>query len=260
MNKKANQKKVLGILLIIIGLGSLGAGIFCLTTSKEKEAFTEKTSTPIESRQLSQLSLAAEGNAYINSDVTSETTQFSTPSVTPSSNISEQKEVKDKSESSTNTETSDNHTKGVEFEKYVVGRFGTKYWSIQDWRGDKGVDGRYAEANTYPDLEMKLSLKGKEHIIAVECKWRSSFNEEGKIKWSYPEQIKRYNSFSASRQIPVFVFIGIGGTPGDPDKLYIVPLKRLSSHYISRNELSKYEMKSKRQIFYDAKTGDFRRD
>lgn len=256
MNNKDNQKKVLGIILIIIGVVSVGAGIIYLVSSKKPDSSLEEFTVATESRPSQQPSietdliagLSSESGALAIQDVSSSSHKFEHDTPEGSADVSD------------NEASEDNYAKGIQFEEYVVSRFGTKSWTIKDWRGDKGVNGRYAEANMYPDLEMKLKVKDIEYVIAIECKWRSSFDSKDKIKWSYPDQIERYNSFSASRDIPVFVFIGIGGTPSNPEQLYVVPLKQLTSPNVHQSELSKYMMKSQRQFFYDVSSGDFRRN
>ncbi len=256
MYNQGNQKKVLGLILIIIGIGSLGAGIFCLMTPGQHETAPEAPPVVTASSRSPHTFPEVESGETIESEAAASPS----PEVASIGNVEASVSDDGRAEASENGAPQDNHAKGVEFEEYVVSRFGTKSWTIKDWRGDKGVNGRYAEANTYPDLEMKLKVKDAEYVIAVECKWRSSFDSEGKIKWSYPDQIKRYNSFAAARNIPVFVFIGVGGTPSKPGKLYIVPLKELSSHYARQSDLSKFEVKTQRQFFYDASSGDFRRN
>jgi hypothetical protein len=43
------------------------------------------------------------------------------------------------------------------------------------WRSDKYSNGRYAESNRYPDLELKQVNLHQEMDFAVECKWRKQF-------------------------------------------------------------------------------------
>ena len=107
---------------------------------------------------------------------------------------------------------------------------------------------------------MKLSLKDSEHLIAIECKWRKQSERDGNIKWSYPEQIKRYNEYSSSKDIPVFIALGIGGTPSSPEKVYLIPLADLHSPTINLSDYSKYLVTSERTFFYDTTKQDFKRN
>ena len=235
------NKKVLGISLIIAGVGCITAGAFCL-----KPSASSKADSPAPSATTITADATTSATEQITAPATETATQPATQPQTPAK--------------AQDAEEADNHAKGQAFEQYVVSRFGKKYWSINEWRSDKGVDGRYAESNMNPDLEMKLKLKDGEHLVAIECKWRKSVPANGKVKWSYPEQIKRYNAYSQSKGIPVFVAIGLGGTPSAPAHLYMVPLSALKEPQVGMSTLAQYEMKSDRQFFYDAAKQDFKRN
>ena len=120
----------------------------------------------------------------------------------------------------------DNHTKGVAFERFVVGHFDKHYFELIDWRGDKYHEGVYPLSNCYPDLVMRY--RPAQIQFAVECKWRQNFYEYFDKKDH--DQINNYKKFSAEKKMKVFLVIGIGGTPHYPDNLYIVPLRDVSSY------------------------------
>lgn len=162
------------------------------------------------------------------------------------------KEDNSPSSQTENPEEPDSYAKGLKFEKYVVGKFSKKYWKIKDWRSDKGMDDRYAESSKYPDLEMELDLKGSKHVVAIECKWRSGVKSDGKIKWSYPEQRKRYLKYQQETGTPVFVAIGVGGTPDSPKKVYIVPLAELNSCEVNVSDIDRFYHSPESNFFYDA--------
>ncbi len=41
-----------------------------------------------------------------------------------------------------------------------------------------------------------------------------------------PESLAAYHEFSEERNWPVFIVLGIGGTPSEPDDIYIISLKK----------------------------------
>jgi hypothetical protein len=47
-----------------------------------------------------------------------------------------------------------------------------------------------------------------------------SFND-GKIKWARHKQIANYLDYQKQKTIPVFIAIGIGGEPYNPEKLFV---------------------------------------
>jgi hypothetical protein len=125
-----------------------------------------------------------------------------------------------------------NYQKGTGFEAYVAGLFTRRsdYFAISDWTRDnhdksKGI---YVESNTNPDLVIRYIPTNEK--FAVECKYRSGFYRSQKIngpvvKWAAPDQIKRYNAYSWSNRIPVFVVVGVGGSPNNPATMFCIPLK-----------------------------------
>lgn len=139
-------------------------------------------------------------------------------------------------------ETDENKAKGDAFEKFVVKKFNPQYFTLQEWRSDKYVDGTYAVSNHYPDLEVHFELKSKgiKDVFAVECKWRRNYFKDG-IEWANDYQIANYKKYAAKLNIPVFVVIGVGGEPEQPEDLYIVPLNKLQSNTVSRAHLLAYK-------------------
>ena len=252
-------KKVLGIFLILIGAGCIIVGAISLKSSGKDDGSVQTPILIVDPAPSSVETTETSSIANSSSEASSATPEPIASSVATSPASSTSNTTSPSSESSDSKDDNENHEKGVLFEKYIVGRFGSKYWTIKEWRGDKGVNGRYSESNMNPDLEMRLSFKDKEYVIAVECKWRKS-SYEGKVKWSYPDQLKRYKEYARKNNIPVFVALGIGGLPSSPSELYLIPLKDLSSPTVTLSEISKYRMISKRSFFYDSNTQDFKRN
>jgi hypothetical protein len=136
----------------------------------------------------------------------------------------------------------ENKAKGDAFEKFVVRNFSRKYFTLQEWRSDKYVDGIYAVSNHFPDLEIIFNFKEKDvnEAFAIECKWRKNYYKNG-IEWAQNYQIKNYKEYAEKLNIPVFVVIGVGGEPEEPEELFIVPLQEMKSNTISKSELANYK-------------------
>jgi len=147
----------------------------------------------------------------------------------------------------------ENKAKGDAFERFVVKNFDKKYFKLQEWRSDKYVDGIYAVSNHFPDLEVIFNMesKGVREAFAIECKWRKSFYHDS-IEWAKDYQLKNYQEYADKLKIPVFVVIGVGGEPENPQELFIVPLQKMKSNTISKNELYEYKKDSiKTPFFWD---------
>lgn len=144
-----------------------------------------------------------------------------------------------------------NKAKGAAFEKYVVQHFSRKYFTLQEWRGDKYVDGIYAVSNHFPDLEVVFDFKAKniKESFAIECKWRQNFYNNG-IEWAKDYQLKNYQDYATKLNIPVFVVIGLGGTPDKPQDVFIVPLAKMNSSTITKTELTNYKKENPETAFF----------
>lgn len=145
--------------------------------------------------------------------------------------------------------------KGDAFENYVIGKFDRRFFRLKDMRSDKGANGFYPESNKYPDLV--LEYKPASSSFAVECKWRSNWRtkNDGKenIDWAGGDKkLQNYNDYAANNNIPVFVVIGIGGEPDNPNELFVAPLKALKYRYVDKSYLSNFTKKDKaRNFFFD---------
>ena len=230
--------------LIVVGFICLVAGIV-LYTKAPKTDETPSTQT------ISQKEVKEEGTT--------------TKECTPNHSMS-QEEVKEEAtpqpatqpaETSVN-ENDESYEKGVAFEEYIVSRFSKKYFSLKEWRGDKSSNGVYAQSNTYPDMEYTFKLHGETYNFAVECKWRAKYNKENKVEWSYEEQLARYRQFAKDKNIPVFIVIGIGGTPSDPANVFVVPLASIKNVELSKSWLENYRHDLSKNMFFDIPTQSLR--
>lgn len=168
--------------------------------------------------------------------------------------VSEQKDIDanldEADENGTDYELTESEEKGRAFEEYVVSHFNKKYFTLKEWRGDKFYDGNYAESNRYPDMEYEFSLDGKTIIsFAVECKWRSKFSNEW-ITWATEEQADIYRKFEKEKDMPVFVVIGVGGSPSDPERVYAVPLRVLKLNIAKEDYIRDFMREDKEKNFY----------
>lgn len=119
----------------------------------------------------------------------------------------------------------DYYGKGYRFEDYVASLFPADYWTITDRTRDfSKVLNRSVESDSNPDFTFRHVKTGK--VFAVECKYRSYFFRGG-IEWN-KRKGESYRVYGRSHNIPVFVAIGIGGSPKNPAELFFVPLEKLN--------------------------------
>lgn len=115
--------------------------------------------------------------------------------------------------------------KGREFEDYVINLFdlpNNKKLTLKEWRGDKSLPGIYPESNSAPDFVFEYDGKP----FAVECKWRSHLPKDIEKELLPAERMASFQQFSTERCMPVYLLLGIGGLPNDPDNLYFTRLDK----------------------------------
>jgi len=223
-----------GIILIAAGMIFLIIGIlFVLQTNKNQEVEVMYVIQPSENE-----------TSNLKKEVKAK--HVTQPKKKETSNL--KKEVKKNDE---------NEKKGYDFEKFVVKKFNKRYFSIKKWRGDKYVEGRYAEDTPAPDLLLELKLRDTSYQFAVECKWQSKYYKGG-FELS-EKDFEKYKQYEEKNNIPVFIVVGIGGTAANPENLYIIKLSSVKYNFFKKDFLSKFEKKDKTAEFYfDSKTTELR--
>lgn len=145
-----------------------------------------------------------------------------------------------------------NQQNGLDFEKFVVGKFDRRYITLVEWTGDKYANGVYAASNEHPDLLLELKYKDVSARFAIECKFRSHWYKGG-LDIATDEQMQRYRRFEQQQGIPVFLVIGFGGVGAQPERIFIRPLRHQQSGFIPQDLLEKWEhLPASKNFFYDA--------
>lgn len=232
----------MGYILIAIGIAIIVWGV--LIISKQKP--NEKTEISHQKAEISNKQTEKAEKAEIsNNKVEKQEVKNEKPVKEEVKPLEKEKSKEDNYE--------ENKAKGDAFERFVVKNFNKKYFTLQEWRSDKYVDGIYAVSNHFPDLEVIFNLKSKgvSETFAIECKWRKNYYHEA-IEWAKDYQLKNYKDYAYKLKIPVFVIIGVGGEAENPNEIFIVPLQKMKSNTISKSELAIYKKElSNSQFFWD---------
>ena len=160
-------------------------------------------------------------------------------------------------EKTNSTSFDENKAKGDAFESYIVKQFDKKYFSLQEWRGDKYVDGVYPVSNHFPDLEVAFNWKEAKDHFAIECKWRNDYYQ-GAIEWAKGYQLKNYQEYAQQTKLPVYVVLGVGGTPAKPNELFVLPLAEIKYEKLFKNTLEPYAKEIGSTFFWDAQKKELR--
>ena len=135
----------------------------------------------------------------------------------------------------------DNKENGYIFEKFIVSKFDTEFFTVVEWRGDKEHNGVYPLSGRNPDLEIIFSSNSFTNVkFAIECKWRRYYVENG-IQWANDYQLRNYRKFQVQRKIHVYLIIGVGGNPSTPTDVYIIPLDCIKNTFLSRDQMEKFK-------------------
>lgn len=155
------------------------------------------------------------------------------------------------SKNNSNNEPDENKAKGDNFEKFIVKQFDKKYFTLNEWRSDKYTDGIYAVSNHFPDLEVEFNLNSKNvsDKLAIECKWRKNYYQGG-VEWAKDYQLANYKKYAEKLNIPVFIVIGIGGEPENTEELFIIPLTKIDTNFILKENLLPYRKTAIEKGFY----------
>lgn len=143
-------------------------------------------------------------------------------------------------ESTERKQSDENKEKGLAFEKFITQKFDRKYFKLLEWTSDKSHNGVHAEANKHPDLLWQFKLRNETHKFAVECKYRSHLISN-QIEVCSERQLSNYRQYASNNNIPVFVVVGMGGAPEQPNYLYIIPLQKLTKCHLHIQELNDFK-------------------
>lgn len=153
--------------------------------------------------------------------------------------------------SSQRTLPADPYEKGRMFENYIIDLFNKEKFKLDKWRESRRMSNELiTEEHSYPDIEMIFQGR-KQYKFAVECKWRKLFYN-GAINWASTDQIERYRKFKRNFPFPLFIAIGIGGHPNQPEKLFVTPFINIEMKtVVYEHELIPYNRHASRRFFYD---------
>lgn len=127
-----------------------------------------------------------------------------------------------------------------DFEKWVIDGFNQNIYSFEEWQSDKFANGIYAKTELITDLKICCSKNVAESkSFAIVCKWQEDFYN-GCITWAKDNQIKEFNEYAEKLNLPVYIIIGVDGSPSDPLRLFIIPLNKISTCCIDENELDSF--------------------
>jgi len=142
------------------------------------------------------------------------------------------------------TSTPETFRKGEEFEDYVRQHLFPKgqYVLLQRTHNYLGNKDDFVDNTKEPDFKFK-SLSGM--TFFVEVKYRSYYFK-GAVEWCKAYQLRRYREID--KQTPIYIVIGIGEQPDNPNQLFCIPLKDIKYTRLFPSFLQPYEVPTKKHI------------
>jgi hypothetical protein len=131
--------------------------------------------------------------------------------------------------------------KGEKFEDYIRKEIfkKNKYIIVERSHNYKTNKGDYVESTLKPDFKFRNKSTQKEFYL--EAKYRTKLHN-GRLKWSNLKQIKRYKEYST--ELPFYTVIGLGGSPGNPENLYMIEVNNQTRVSIKNNDLDSFKLLS----------------
>lgn len=141
--------------------------------------------------------------------------------------------------------TPDSFRAGEDFENYTREFiFHQSYYILTERTHSYKTNQDYVLSSLKPDFTFTDKITKKDFYL--ECKYRSYINDDNTLQWCNDDQLKRYSELN--KQKPVFVLIGLGGIPGDPELLSLIRLDKFRYSKLFLSVLEKHSLHLKKPI------------
>jgi len=127
------------------------------------------------------------------------------------------------------------------FQIYVVSSLiSENKFTVLEWIPEKGYDSETSvESSVGPNLIVQDS---QGNVLGLVCKYRASYYLANKVKelcWASDQQSEQYKKFSKSRNMPLYLVIGLRGKYNAPKYNFLLALDEISKHSKRVNDLEK---------------------
>jgi hypothetical protein len=131
--------------------------------------------------------------------------------------------------------------KGEKFEDYIRREIfkKDKYIIVERSHNYATNNGDYVESTLRPDFKFRNKTTQEEFYL--EAKFRTNMYKKS-VKWSNLKQMKRYKSYAM--ELPFYTVIGLGGSPENPENLYMIKVNNKTRVSIKYNDLNGFKLSS----------------
>lgn len=111
---------------------------------------------------------------------------------------------------------------GCEFESWVLSRFEPRIFTPETWNRSGSLE-NLATGSGIPDLYFKFRTESRRDSFHVECVYRTALID-GHYSWGNDDKVIQLKQFASSNSEPVFLVLGLGGTPQSPNSVWVIRL------------------------------------
>lgn len=274
------------IILIIVGTLALGIGIYVYSTYKKEGVIVgdksedvnvdiERDSLPthaVHSQKKTELNRMKESFLKMKTDRTNLTTVIKMAIADDVLTIAGREHIKQAAinrgidyevvlnevekhvrflEIDTDTKLVDLYEKNrIDFETLISHKFSRVLFNIKESADKKYVEVNYSENPSLPEFLVEFIGFEKNIEFAVKCKWEQRTHKNG-LEISSPEQLNLLIEYAKEKEVPVFIVLGLEGKGGEPERIFIVPLKNISKPFMLLFQLKKYEKMVGANFYFD---------
>lgn len=117
---------------------------------------------------------------------------------------------------------------GCDFESWVLSHFDARIFTPETWNRSGSLE-NLATGSGIPDLYFKFRTESRKDSFHVECVYRTALLD-GYYTWGNDDKVLQLKQFATSSPEPVFLVLGLGGTPQSPNSVWTIRVnKRITS-------------------------------
>jgi len=129
----------------------------------------------------------------------------------------------------------------TQFNDFVKNKFSSKYFTVTK------LDANNNFANS--DVKVTYNLKGKQGNFYLKSLWFKNYRDN-KIQIADEIKTQSIKKYQQTAEEPVFIIIGIGGSPNSPKFIFAVPAEIIVDNEIEISTIDKYKKEKVEANFY----------
>lgn len=135
------------------------------------------------------------------------------------------------------------------FEQFMTGKLNDYDYKLVEWRSEKFYGRRNQHVPGKPVLEFeRKKSNNSERIFYIECRYFDEYRDN-LVHLGRKRKIHQFKHYSSTTNKPVFVAIGVGGQPSDPENLYLIPVENIHYEIINLKDIAHYKIQKSDLVY-----------